>query len=179
MALAMKVILAPNIGTHLLPTTRAAEKGMFTQFETESWLIANGRKVRLRKSPDQYKVYLDGIIARMPTNYPILEVQKLDKREVHGSARVASTATVWHRRLGHPHSGVIDEAKTIEGAGVEFTGNAEPCETFPTNKSKRLTHPKETEYNVTQPLQLIYTDILGPIYPRSPRNFRYIHKFSD
>lgn len=41
------------------------------------------------------------------------------------------------------------------------------------------THPKETEHNVTEPLELVYTDIVGPIYPESLGNFLYIHKFSD
>lgn len=54
----------------------------------------------------------------------------------------------------------------------------EPCETCLVNKSKQLIHLKETGHDVTQPLQFIYTDILGPIYPKSLGNFRYIHIFS-
>lgn len=44
MPLAMTVILAPNTGTHLFSTTRAAEKEVLIHFEAESWLIAKGKK---------------------------------------------------------------------------------------------------------------------------------------
>ena len=62
---------------------------------------------------------------------------------------------------------------------MAVTSSVEPCETCLVNKSKQLPHPKVTEHKVTQPLQLIYTDIIGPIYPRSLGNYRYVHKFSD
>lgn len=59
----------------------------------------------------------------------------------------------------------------IEGAGVGFTEDAEPCETCLINKRKHFPHPKEeTEHNVTKPRQLIYTDIFGPIDRRSLAN---------
>lgn len=55
----------------------------------------------------------------------------------------------------------------------------EPCKTRAVNERKQIACHKETEYNLTQRLQLIYTDILGLIYPKSPETFRYIHRFSD
>lgn len=99
------VILAPNTGTHLFSTMRAAENGVFNHFEAENCLIANGKKIGLRKSPDRFKAYLDGTIARKPTSYIASQVRKFDQYEDDGSACTATTAFTWHRRLGHPHSG--------------------------------------------------------------------------
>lgn len=150
---------------------------MFTISETDNWLLVKGKKMRLRKSSNRYKVYLDGTIARRPTDYLVNLLQKCIKREEHGSACTATTAHIWHQRLGHPNSRVLDATKKIEGAGVKFTGSIEPCDTYLVNKSKELSHTKETEHYVTQPPQFINTDILRPICPKSLVNFRYIPKF--
>lgn len=80
--------------------------------------------------------------------------------------------------LGYPNSSAVDTAKKIEGARVQLMGSMESCQTCVVNKSKQLSHPKKTKHTVTQPLGLVYTSIVGPIYPRS-LYFRYIHKFSD
>lgn len=68
MPLAMKVIVKPIAGSHLFSTTQAAEKGAFTHSEAENHLIAKEKEIRLVKSPDRYKVYLDENIARRPTD---------------------------------------------------------------------------------------------------------------
>lgn len=78
----------------------------------------------------------------------------------------------------YPNSRFLDITKKIEGAGIKFTGSIEPCDMCLANKRKQLAHPKGTEYNVAKPLELVYTDIVGPIYPKSLENFRYIHELS-
>lgn len=46
-------------------------------------------------------------------------------------------------------------------------------------EQKQLPRPKETERNVKQRLELVYTNIMGPISVKSLGNFWDIHKFSD
>ena len=75
MPLAMNVKLTLGSGKHLLSTTRAAGKGVFTRFEAESWLIAEEKKIRSRKSPHGRRVHLHGTIAKRPTNYLVTQVK--------------------------------------------------------------------------------------------------------
>lgn len=64
----MEVIVTAVTCSHRLSTTLATEKESFAHFETENRLIVKGKKIQLRKSPDRYKVYLDGTVARRPTD---------------------------------------------------------------------------------------------------------------
>lgn len=80
--------------------------------------------------------------------------------------------------IGYPNSRVLDAVKKIDGAKVQFTGSVEPYETCQLKKSKELADPKKTGPTLTQPLELVFTDLIGPIHPNQC-NLLYTHKFSD
>ena len=53
------------------------------------------------------------------------------------------------------------------------------CDTCALAKSKQQNHPKVARIEVTQPLELVYTDLSGPISPGSGAGNSYVAKFTD
>ena len=53
------------------------------------------------------------------------------------------------------------------------------CDTCALAKSKQQNHPKVAFTEVTQPLELVYTDLSGPISPSSGAGNSYVAKFTD
>ena len=53
------------------------------------------------------------------------------------------------------------------------------CDTCALAKSKQQHHPKVARIEVTQPLELVYTDLSRPISPASGVGSSYVAKFTD
>ena len=53
------------------------------------------------------------------------------------------------------------------------------CDTCALAKSRQQNHPKVALIEVTQPLELVYTDLSGPISPASGAGNSYVAKFTD
>lgn len=84
------------------------------------------------------------------------------------------TAMLWHQRLGHiMKNGLVD--------GVEFNDDGHEiknCVTCCEAKQKRLPF-KERERETTDILQLIHSDVMGPMETQSLGGARYIVTFID
>ena len=53
------------------------------------------------------------------------------------------------------------------------------CDTCALAKSKQQNHPKVARIEVIRPLELVYTDLSGPISPASGAGHSYVAKFTD
>ena len=53
------------------------------------------------------------------------------------------------------------------------------CDICTLAKSEQQNHPTMARIEVTQPLELVYTDLLGPISPASGAGNNYVAKFTD
>jgi hypothetical protein len=85
----------------------------------------------------------------------------------------------WHLRFGHLHfSGLklISSAGMVHGLPV-IKPPSNVCEGCILGKQARLSFPNGKSWRATSPLQLVHTDICGPIDPMSlggNRYFRFI-----
>ena len=89
---------------------------------------------------------------------------------------------LWHRRLGHINAQSFKKLAEEKGTGMvvkdtEFS--VSNCDTCAPAKSKQQNHPKVARIEVTQPLELVYTDLSGPISPASGAGNSYVAKFTD
>ncbi|CAN0165960.1 unnamed protein product, partial [Hapterophycus canaliculatus] len=66
-----------------------------------------------------------------------------------------STSNVWHRRLGHPHEGVLRAVAKIPEAGIVITDARTKCDTCYVNKSIQQVHPKTTVHKAVLPLEQV------------------------
>ncbi|XP_076936637.1 uncharacterized protein LOC143603842 [Bidens hawaiensis] len=88
---------------------------------------------------------------------------------------------MWHRRFGHVN---FKSIRTMQYKGlvkglpkvVEPTTNCEVCNL---GKQQRESVPKKSMWRANEKLQLIHTDLCGPIEPESPSGKRYVMVLID
>ncbi len=178
----LPVIIAPGLGQHLFSVTKIAENGAvnFHISKDESYLEKRGMKFLVRPTgAKKNKLYFDIILDRRPSNEVVSKVRSSQTEGGSGEAMVTDVdANIWHRRLGHPNDEVLNAAKNTQELGVKFKNITGPCSTCRLNKSTQQPRPKKANLEAEKPLELVHTDILGPIQPPSLGGFRFVTKFS-
>jgi len=96
-------------------------------------------------------------------------------------ARSESLAQVWHSRYGHlSYSGLktLLDLDMVKGL-PNFKSPTQLCEHCLKGKHQRDSFPRQSRWRASQLLQLIHSDICGPINLTSNGNKRYILTFID
>lgn len=87
---------------------------------------------------------------------------------------------MWHKRVGHPPEQVMRSVQNITGSGVNLEGTLISCDSCMMNECTQQNDPKTTDSdNITDHLQLVSTDILGPVTPIAIGGVRYMAKLTD
>ena len=89
------------------------------------------------------------------------------------------SADTWHRMLGHMNPGNMELLRKTEGNGVEYTDTVSDCDICAVRKSIQKAHPKKTNHKTEGPMELVYTDLMGPITPAARGEYKYVSKFTD
>lgn len=94
---------------------------------------------------------------------------------------MAKEAHLWHCRFGHLNQDgmkMLADQKMVVGLPAMKT-TMEKCQTCIVGKQHRSAIPKKSLWRASKPLQLIHSDICGPITPASHSDKRYILSFID
>jgi len=92
-----------------------------------------------------------------------------------------STTQVWHFHYGHlSYSGLrtLLDLDMVKGM-PSFKSPTQLCEHYRKGKHQTDSFPRQSRWRASQLLQLIHSDICGPINPTSNGNKRYILTFID
>ena len=96
------------------------------------------------------------------------------------TSSATASANTWHQRLGHPNVQVLEQVSRIDGSGVVLRDSFSACGTCKINKSTQQNHPKTVNTDgITRRLQLVSTDLLGPVSPTAIGGYNYMAKFTD
>ncbi len=98
---------------------------------------------------------------------------------VYAASSATASANTWHKRLGHPNIQVLQQVARIDGSGVVLRDSFSACGTCKINKSTQQDHPKNVSTDITRRLQVVSTDLIGPIFPAAIGGFNYMAKFTD
>jgi GAG-pre-integrase domain len=88
---------------------------------------------------------------------------------------------LWHLSFGHKNFGGLKEMaskKMMQGL-PSIDSHDKFCEGCVIGKHSINSFPKMTEYRAKKPLELVHTDICGPIKPNSIGENRYFITFID
>ena len=145
--------------------SRASKRGKYDHI-CVSGVESKGRKLPLRADHNLY--FLDALLPKLPIDY----------------ANVGETSSVmlWHRSLGHINAQSVKKLAGKKGAGMvvkDTDFSVSNCDTCAPVKSKQHNHPKVARIEVTQPLEVVYTDLSGPLSPASGAGNSYVAKFTD
>ena len=159
----MSVMLVPDLGRNLLSSSATLADGTETTTSAFPALIAK-REASLRC--DHNHCFLDAILPELPSEYV--------------TVGETSTAILWHRRVGRINAQSIkkrtQEIDRYRNGCEGHRFSVSNCDTCALAKSKQQNHPKVALIEVKQPLQLVYTNVSGPISPASGADSRYVAK---
>ena len=148
--------------------------------EKKPYLTIRGTVIPLKQDPrDQGTCSLD-ITFQRDSHGVLGKSEGVSPDSGSGVVYTATTsASVWHRRLGHINPRNMEVLRNKKGNGVEYTGTISGCDICSVTKSKQQAHPKKSTRKTTRPMQLVYTDLMGPFTPAAKGGYRFVSKFTD
>ena len=163
------VIYAPDMGSNLFSLAAAYDRGFETRttpgyglriFHNDT-LIANS--VRVAGGLFRLKTPIDSAFA--------LAAQVTEARELD--------MNIWHRRMGHLGEDYVRKlARMVDGMEIKSRTTVGVCEACLEGKQHRQpSHQPATR--ATEPLELIHSDLCGPIEPASYGGTKYYLLFTD
>lgn len=161
------VYYVPDLKSNILSMGQLMEKGYSVQMKDRVLQLNDkqGRSVaRVEMGKNRmYKLNLQKVQEKC------LQVNVEDKR------------ILWHLRFGHLHHGglkILAKKNMVHGLpDMDYEGKF--CEECVLGKHTRASFQKKAEYRAKEPLELIHTDICGPITPGSFSGKRYFISFID
>ncbi|KAJ3692026.1 hypothetical protein LUZ60_012376 [Juncus effusus] len=161
------VYYVPNLKSNILSMGQLMEKGysVFMKNRVLQLKDNQGRLVaRVEMAKNRmYKLNLRNVQEKC------LQVDMEDK------------STLWHLRFGHLHYGGLKELakKNMVHGLPDMDYITKFCEGCLFGKQARTSFPKKAKYRAERPLELVHTDICGPITPKSFSEKRYFITFVD
>ena len=145
-------------------------------------ITSHGGEVNFTKDTVQVKVNNNTVLMGNKTETGLYEIQL--KTSSHEEALITNekNAEVWHKKLGHLNYTYLKKLTSIstgiENLKFEVDELNALCEVCV--KSKQSRQPfSETRSRATRPLELVHTDLCGPITPSTWDNNKYIVTFLD
>ena len=106
-----------------------------------------------------------------------------DKAREEGclQVEVANKEELWHHRYGHlSYKGLLTLRNKEMVTGLPDIGRVQiTCEACVKGKHHRVPFPKQSKWRSTEKLELIHSDLCGPISPPSNSQKRYLISFID
>lgn len=162
------VLYVPDLDSALLSVRKLTQKGLKVKFGESRCTIstAAGKAVA---------------VAELRGNLYMLkeaEEAKLGKEARH----LPNCQHTWHRRFGHRDPAVLDRINAdglCDGVKVQDCGLRQVCEHCLEGKSSRVPFPKMSYSRAERVLDLIHTDVCGPMKNITPGGCRYLMTLID
>ena len=157
------VLYVPKLASNLFSVRSAALKGNVVSFGQKRKLIGTGSPLG--------KLY--------KLNCEVLK-SSTEKAKVASGPEVRSKTDLWHRRLAHVNVKQMHQL-IDQSTANDLPSNEELsfCEACVKGKMHRLPHRPLNEVKSTERLQLVYTDVCGPMQTQSHGGSRYFITFTD
>ena len=102
--------------------------------------------------------------------------------EVHIASATSPSLEQWHCRFGHLNHTYMDQLikdKLVEGMNCSTSKVNRECEACAQGKMHRIPFPKKCEKKTCQSLELIHSDLCGPMNVDSIGRSRYLLTLTD
>lgn len=160
-----EVLHVPDLVANLLSVSKIVDKGNTVIFDRNGCTIKNDRNEAIANCKPKNGVYKF-------TN-EINETCMLNRQN--------ESALLWHRRLGHVNFETMKKMRDIGVQGIHFSDDnteIKNCKSCVEGKQHRI--PFQRSKRVTENvLELIHSDLIGPMQNSSFGNARYVLTFVD
>lgn len=161
------VLYVPDLTTNLLSVSQLIQMGNTVEFELNCCKIFNSRHELIATADLKDGVYKLNILRS-------------------GKCLLAPSNTVsgeiWHRRFGHINSDYLNKMKKGAVSGLNYPGTVDVslqnCEVCCEGKQHRLPF-KHRGTNARELLEIVHTDVCGPMENRSLGGAKYFVTFED
>lgn len=164
--LVKNVLFVPALDENLLSVRKLAKKGFEIHFRKDICSINKENKVVAIAD-------LCGNLYKLRTCHEALIV-----KEKHNNLSLHA----WHKKLGHRSIESIKKLITEEhatGVNIKYCGIENTCEVCLQGKMTRKPFPKKSYNNTKEILELIHSDVCGPMQTKTPSNNRYVLTLID
>ncbi|KAM0015323.1 putative RNA-directed DNA polymerase [Helianthus debilis subsp. tardiflorus] len=163
------VYFVPELTSNLMSVGQLQEKGVKVVIEKGECCIHHPQRgVIIRSQMTKNRMFVvHGKVKAAPS-------QCLQASEVQNTQ-------VWHKRFAHVNHKAIrtmQYKKMVNGLPI-VSGRSEVCETCNVGKQHRVAIPKKSFWRSSEKLQLIHTDLCGPITPSSQSGKRCVTRSLD
>lgn len=157
------VLYVPEMKSNLLSVKRLVKKGFTVTFDESGAKISRSGTI--------------GATAELEGGLFVV-------RQCRESASLVTSASecvhVWHRRLGHRDCDAVMKLKDLaQGVHVKGCSCKELCEACIQGKMHRKQFPKMSESKTSEVMDLVHTDICGPMRTKTIGGRRYFLTFID
>lgn len=159
------VLLVPSLGKNLLSIPQMIANGYQVTFKGSTCTIFD----RLKRKIGEVQMINKSFHIKWPSNE---QAAMVTKDEV---------AELWHKRLGHIGYSNLNVMQSKEMAiGLpRFKADQRKCESCIISKHCRDPFPKESKTRTRDKLELIHSDVCGPMQNASMNGNRYLLTFID
>lgn len=162
------VMYVPDLRTNLLSVGKITDKGCEVIFNKNNAFIVD--------SEGEIKLAAE----RIGDLYYVRERNR-NKNFVHMSVTSSENFLLWHRRLGHLNVTDMIKAKrngTVKGLDIQKSEGKLECDICCKGKMTQTPFPKHSERK-TELLEIIHSDICGPMRVESNNKARYVMTLID
>lgn len=161
----LEVLFVPDIHYNLLSVGQLLDKNYSVRLKNKYCEIfdANGSKL---------------LAARMDNRSFNVD---LKYGEIEAMVSIASESCLWHKRLGHVNFDalkLLERKKMVEGLPIVITIN-DVCSACQLGKLSQTPFPSNQTWRATEKLQLVHTDVCGPMSTLSCNGSKFFLLFID
>lgn len=168
-----EVLHVPDLTVNLLSVAQMVDKGFTVIFKSNGCRILDSNNVLFGTGRRENKLF----VLNTKTSFGL----KANASSVNASRTNAVTidSTLWHRRMGHLNHQDLAKLKNVT-SGINFMPSKDnnPCVNCLKGKQSRFPFPKHGS-RASKVLELIHSDLCGPMEQDSMGGARYFITFTD
>ncbi|GBN12713.1 Retrovirus-related Pol polyprotein from transposon TNT 1-94 [Araneus ventricosus] len=161
----------PQLECNLLSVKRITEKGFTVNFNKNECVVMKDKTV-----------YLEAISNNNSLYEVIMHEDKVSNHNFAYNCNNHNCLYLWHKRLGHRNINSIKQLvkeNLADGIQLDNCQHIGDCIHCIKNKLSEFPYPKEAKYRATHPLDLVHSDLCGPMPTQSVSGKHYILTFVD
>ena len=177
-----RVVFVPELAKNLLSVKSMTNNDAKVIFDKKSCVVVppRGESFTIAHAVDG-NLYKVNISKKEHANYSS-DQKNADVDINENSENDVSSQQLWHARLGHLNHKYVQQVASDELAtGIKLKSSIETpdCEACTLGKMHRSSFPKKSQHRATKILELIHSDLCGPMQVNSSGGSRYMLTLTD
>jgi hypothetical protein len=161
-----QVLHVPKMKNSLIFVSKLISEGLKVEFDKDGCKVNNAHGTVVAEARREKNLYLLNVNVR--------------KKSANVAKSSNERTTLWHQRLGHLNMASLTKLeKMVNGMNLKEVPLHHVCEACIEGKHQRTSFPKDEATSVSKILELVHSDVCGPMKTTSRGGARYFVTFID